>query len=395
MIKNSSKLIIPFVQRSLRTSSTSNVLVLNGKQQQQYNNKSLLISSNNGQNQLYRYYTSQEQRLDEKLSVYRDEYEQEDNDDRDEYADEDRDTGKELEDIDEEEEFFEDIGETLCDIHNLCLDHPLPLFKEVRYQLHSLHNEDKSFWTVERLSKVFKIHPGRVVALIRFVDIEHKELADGKPLYTEIEDLICEEMGMRIHDEYLGEDEHQKEDDHEENSSFSFQNGLATNIEHLHNAYKDNPAKKQSLKKKNKSNKSNKPDPLHEIPTQIPENYPEQPIYFRGPTFVVPRKKNVVFVDTSRDPFTKKINPDPMVLIQGIDGSIRTPSSEEKHVIMDRVRPKKAPRDYNSLLNRPLRYKLDAEKYPSQKKKYELPDTDDKSKSTTTEEGGEEATQNN
>jgi len=76
-----------------------------------------------------------------------------------------------------------------------------------------------------------------------------------------------------------------------------------------------------------------------------------------------------------------------MVLIQGIDGSLRTPSSEEKLVIMDRVRPKKVARDYNSLLNRPLRYKLDAEKYPAQKKKYDITPKEEETTEGTQGEG--------
>jgi len=235
MIKNTSRLVIPFVQRSLRTSNNVLSRGLSASASAEYN-KSLLIQWNNNSinNQLlYRNYSTEEKRLDDQLSQFREDYDEENDGNEDEGEDAD----KEIDDIDEEEQFFDDIGETLCDIHNLCLDHPLPLYKEVRYQLHTLHNEDKGFWTVDRLSKVFKIHPGRVVALIRYVDMEKKELAEGNVLYTEIEDLLADQMGMRIHDDYLGDDEHQSNVNNNDGAT-SFQSGLATNIEHLHNAYK-------------------------------------------------------------------------------------------------------------------------------------------------------------
>ncbi|KYR00026.1 hypothetical protein DLAC_03524 [Tieghemostelium lacteum] len=228
----------------------------------------------------------------------------------------------------------------LSELHDAIMNYPENLYKEIRYQLHRMWQEDPEFWNYERLSKVFKLHPGRVVALIRFVEMEEQEKLKGARLYYDLEDENIEIDGVRINDDYLGEN-----DKKYKKSQASIRSGLADNIEYLHG------------KKPNATNlqqQQQKPDPLHEIPTKIPENYPEKPIYFRGPTFVVPRKKNVVFVDTSRDRFTKKVNPDPMVLIQGIDGSLRTPSSGEKLKILQKVRPKKVPRDYQSLIDKPL-----------------------------------------
>ncbi|KAN0038254.1 hypothetical protein ACTA71_000426 [Dictyostelium dimigraforme] len=252
------------------------------------------------------------------------------------------------------ERFDKELNEELVELENEILDVQPPLYYQIKYELYRLHHDDPEFWDVKRLSQVFTLHPGRVVALIRFVEIEKMEIEKGFPTYPEFEHALAEDWGCRFEDEDLEEDDNQKVNDYE---LFSLQKGIGRNAKSINQNY---------LHQKEKSNKKSrgKPDPIHETPTKIPEAYDDQPIYFRGPTYVLPRKKNLVFVDTSRDPITKKVNPDPMVLIQGIDGSLRTPSTKEKSIIINKVRPEKVKRDYDSILKRPIKYRLPSQQFP-------------------------------
>ncbi|EGC36641.1 hypothetical protein DICPUDRAFT_150816 [Dictyostelium purpureum] len=240
----------------------------------------------------------------------------------------------------------------LTELEDLILDTLPPLFPYIKYEIYDLHKADPEFWDIKRLSQAFKIHPGRIVAIIRFIEIEKMEKANGT--YDEEMNVVLSDygydVGYRMDDsaDDFCEDEHQKQSKDDPN----YYSPIGHNAHTLNRAYKTSTTKSKSR------NINGRPDPIHEIPTQIPESYPDKPLYFRGPTFVVPRKKNVVFVDTSRNAITKKVNPDPMVLIQGIDGSLRTPSSTEKASIMQKVRPQKVRRDYESILNTPIKYKL-------------------------------------
>eukprot|EP01132_Coremiostelium_polycephalum_P006270 gene6270-7812_t len=215
----------------------------------------------------------------------------------------------------------------------------IPQLVRTRYYL--MWREDPEFYTIERLSKILGLTPMRVYACLRFAQIEYEMGLEGRnddviparEAATWVSDLMS--YGFR-----LGGDDDIQEENTKENEQIRYDNGISPRDMDI--------LRGVATKKK----KLGKPDPIHELPTQIPPNYPEKPIYFRGPTYVVPRKKNIIFVDTSRDPFTKKLKPDPLVLIHGIDGSLRTPSSEEKTEILHKVYPSTAPRRTSETLSK-------------------------------------------
>ncbi|KAM9975112.1 hypothetical protein ACTFIW_008587 [Dictyostelium discoideum] len=372
MIRNSHKYMC-LVKRTLNNGNglifNSSITLINKN-----SNKNKIIQYN--QQQQNRSFSSTKQLLSEKdEDLFRNTEEEADEYDEDEEGEEDEDDDDYEDDEDgenyveetPEEEFDRELNDDLNELEDEIMDVRPPLYPEIKYELYRLHNDDPSFWDVKRLSQVFTLHPGRVVALLRFVEIEKQEIEKGFPVHKDLELALATKWGCRFHDEDLGEDEHQKVNDYQ---NFSLQKGVGSNARSINQNYL------HQRDVKNKKNLRGKPDPIHQVPTKIPEAFDDQPIYFRGPTYLMPRKKNLVFVDTSRDPFTKKVNPDPMVLIQGIDGSLRTPSTSEKSIIINKVRPEKVKRDYNSILKRPLKYRLASQQYPKESEKTEETETE-------------------
>ncbi|EAL62213.1 hypothetical protein DDB_G0290395 [Dictyostelium discoideum AX4] len=356
MIRNSHKYMC-LVKRTLNNGNiifNSSITLINKNS----NNKSKIIQYNQQQLQQNRSFSSTKQLLNEASSEERNTEDEDDDEEYDEDDDEEYDEDEDDENYVEEtpeEEFDRELNDDLNELEDEIMDVRPPLYPEIKYELYRLHHDDPSFWDVKRLSQVFTLHPGRVVALLRFVEIEKQEIERGFPVHKELDLALAEQWGCRFHDDDLGEDDNQKVNDYQ---NFSLQKGVGSNARSINQNYL------HQRDVKNKKNVRGKPDPIHQVPTKIPEAFDDQPIYFRGPTYLMPRKKNLVFVDTSRDPFTKKVNPDPMVLIQGIDGSLRTPSTSEKSIIINKVRPEKVKRDYNSILKRPLKYRLASQQYP-------------------------------
>ncbi|EFA83942.1 hypothetical protein PPL_03012 [Heterostelium album PN500] len=231
-------------------------------------------------------------------------------------------------------ELHDMIRETQISIYRELLDCPKPLDSEVKKTIYLRWKEDPQYYNTKKLSQMFQLHRSRIAAIIRFQQIYEKEVAEGNEVFDDLEQDIAELLGTRTKDTYLGVDEDISDD-------FYFIGGKENEF----------TAKRNEHKKR--------PDPLHEIPVQVPESFPEKPIYFRQPssTQSKPKRKNLIFIDTSRDPFTNRPNPDPMMLISGIDGSLRTPSTSERKVITEYITNPKIRRDPEALLRRPLKYK--------------------------------------
>ncbi|GAM23322.1 hypothetical protein SAMD00019534_064970 [Acytostelium subglobosum LB1] len=261
-----------------------------------------------------------------------------DMDDDDDYGNEGADEegapveGKEYSEV----EVNELIGQTQTEIYRHLLDCPKPLDSEVKMKIYRKWQEDPKYYNTKRLSDLFKIHRGRIAAIIRFQQIYEQEVAAGNRVFDDLETDIAKLLGTRMQDEYLGE-----EDDHSD--KFFFVDGKTDEL---------------ALEENDKNNSGKRPAPLHEVPTVIPKSFPEKPVYFRGPTLSRPKRKNLIFIDNSRDPFTNRANRDPMMLINGIDGSLRTPSTSERKLILDHIRKPKVSRDPDALLKRPLKYKV-------------------------------------
>eukprot|EP01133_Synstelium_polycarpum_P007406 gene7406-8660_t len=226
-------------------------------------------------------------------------------------------------------ELHEMIRETQITIYRHTLDHPLPLDSEVKMAIYNHWKEDPEYYNTKKLSQLYHIHRSRIAAIIRYQQIYEKEVAAGNEVFDDLEQDIAELLGTRSEDDYLGGEE-------EDTDEFSFVEG------------KENELTRFDGKR---------PDPLHETPVKIPASFPEKPVYFRGPNLTKQKRKNLIFIDTSKDPFTNKSNPNPMMLISAIDGSLRTPSSEEKSKILDHIKNPRIRRDPEALLKRPLKYK--------------------------------------
>ncbi|KAN0019170.1 hypothetical protein ACTFIU_002372 [Dictyostelium citrinum] len=368
MIRNSYK-YMGLVQRTL---NNKNSLIFNSSIGLISKNNNSITQYNQQQLQKYRNFISSKPSFqkDDETEDDETEFDQEgkeiDEDGMEEYDEEYDEEEEENQDPESKEVFDKELGEDLVELENEMLDVQPPLYPEIKYELYRLHHDDPTFWDVKRLSQVFTLHPGRVVALLRFVEIERMEIEKGFPVYKEFEHALAEEWGFRFEDDDLVEDDNQKVNDYDH---FSLQKGIGSNAKSINDSYLHQRNKKSGAS----SRRGGRPDPIHQVPTKIPEAFDDQPIYFRGPTYVLPRKKNLVFVDTSRDPITKKVNPDPMVLIQGIDGSLRTPSTTEKSIIINKVRPEKVKRDYQSILKRPIKYRLSSQQFPKPEPVVETP----------------------
>ncbi|EGG21575.1 hypothetical protein DFA_01461 [Cavenderia fasciculata] len=243
----------------------------------------------------------------------------------------------------------------LYNAYRLALDDPRPLDPVIKMNIYDAYMEDPVYYNPYQLSKIYHIHPNRIAAIIRFQQIYLKEVEAGEEVFDDLEIAMTGYFGTREEDEYLG----QFEADERKMQKYWLLNGKE-------NMFSIVPKKGKRV------------DPIHERPENVPPSFPEKPVYFRGPTLEKPKRKNLIFIDKSRNPFTGYAQADPLILISAIDGSLRTPSTEERSKILEKHTSSQKDRSPHALLKLPLNYK-DHDAYHKGKKNKE-------EESTTTEE---------